>query len=257
MMSRVDRDKNDELYITVDGETYKQSYILDTVSLVDADIDHFDITTAKDDIGFSDKYDFILDSTGEYVVAYRPAETIVPNYALVLDSAWTQNALDIRGQVKILMTDGTEGTYYINWNGSKNSAFDENADDLKYYLGTKDVLGGTNSTGAATGTVITYTLDDDDVLTIKSVMQQNVLEQNSAEIATTNGDQKVNVSNKTASGSSLLRTPTPGMRILTTPPMPILTPQHSVRAGEQVHLRRRLCGSDHQDRQPRQDLRRG
>ena len=196
VMSRVDRDKNDELYITVDGETYKQSYILDTVSLVDADIDHFDITTAKDDIGFSDKYDFILDSTGEYVVAYRPAETIVPNYALVLDSAWTQNALDIRGQVKILMTDGTEGTYYINWNGSKNSAFDENADDLKYYLGTKDVLGGTNSTGAATGTVITYTLDDDDVLTIKSVMQQNVLEQNSAEIATTNGDQKVNVSNK-------------------------------------------------------------
>ena len=195
VMSRVDRDKNDELYITVEGETYKQSYIPDVVSTQDVDVEPFEIADAKEDIGFSTKYDFILDSNG-YVVAYRPAETVVPNYALVLDSAWTQNALDVKGQVKILKADGTTGTYYINWNGSRDSAFDENADDLKYYLGTKDVLGGTNSTGAAAGTVITYSLDDDDMLTIKSVMQQNKLKTGSADIATTGGDQKVNVSNK-------------------------------------------------------------
>ena len=103
-MTRVDRDKDDELYITVEGETYKQSYILDTASLVDVDIEHFDINSFRE---FSTLYDFILDSTGKYVVAVRPAEETVTNYALVIGSAWTQNALDVKGQVKILKTDGT------------------------------------------------------------------------------------------------------------------------------------------------------
>ena len=174
-MTRVDRDKDDELYITIDdGDTYKQSYILDAITMVDADMARFLIEDAKGDVGFDTKYDFILDSTGSYIVAFRPAEEVVTNYALVLDSAWTKNALDVKGQLKILKADGTEGTYYINWNASKKNAFDDNDAGLRAYMGTEDVLNGLD-TGAAAGTVITYTLSDDDMLTIKSVLRQHDL----------------------------------------------------------------------------------
>ncbi len=174
-MTRVDRDKDDELYITIDdGDTYKQSYILDAITMVDADMARFLIEDAKGDVGFDTKYDFILDSTGSYIVAFRPAEEVVTNYALVLDSAWTKNALDVKGQLKILKADGTEGTYYINWNASKKNAFGDDDANLRAYMGTEDVIGG-HATGAAAGTVITYTLSDDDMLTIKSVLRQHNL----------------------------------------------------------------------------------
>ena len=174
-MTRVDRDKDDELYITIDdGDTYKQSYILDAITMVDADMARFLIEDAKGDVGFDTKYDFILDSTGSYIVAFRPAEEVVTNYALVLDSAWTKNALDVKGQLKILKADGTEGTYYINWNASKKNAFGDNDADLRAYMGSEDVLNA-YKTGAAAGTVITYTLSDDDMLTIKSVLRQHDL----------------------------------------------------------------------------------
>src|SRR5699024_11972534 len=43
-MTQVDRDKSDELYITVDdADEYRQSYILDAASLADPDLTHFDI----------------------------------------------------------------------------------------------------------------------------------------------------------------------------------------------------------------------
>ena len=194
-MTRVDRDKNDELYITVGGETYYQSYILDAASLVDVDVEHFDINAAKTLPGFDTEYDFILDSNG-YVVAVRPAEETVTNYALVLDSAWTQNALEVRGQVEILMTDGTEGTYYINWKNSVKKAFGEGNDSaLEKYLGTRDVdIHSGFKTGAAAGTVITYTMSDDDILTITSVLGQNDLEAGKLDfVADKNGNQEDSV----------------------------------------------------------------
>ena len=181
VMSRIDRDKNNELFITVEGEEYRQSYILDAASLIDVDVEHFDIESAKADIGFSSKWDFILDSTGKYVVAYRPAEETVTNYALVIGSAWTQNALDVKGQVKILKTDGTEGTYYINWDNSakvfdaKGEVTDDAKLKLERYLGTRDVQTTDNTLGSAVGTVITYSLSDDDILTIKNIFNLNTL----------------------------------------------------------------------------------
>ena len=197
-MTRVDRDKNDELYITVGGETYYQSYILDAASLVDVDVEHFDINAAKTLPGFDTEYDFILDSNG-YVVAVRPAEETVTNYALVLDSAWTQNALEVRGQVEILMTDGTEGTYYINWKNSVKKAFGEGNDSaLEKYLGTRDVdIHSGFKTGAAAGTVITYTMSDDDILTITSVLGQNNLETGKLDFK---ADEKGNQENSVATG---------------------------------------------------------
>ncbi|MFR8331733.1 MAG: hypothetical protein ACLU9S_04705 [Oscillospiraceae bacterium] len=50
--------------------------------------------------------------------------------------------------------------------GSSKAFADDAA--LESYLGTRDVNQATDNTlGAAIGTVITYTLSDDDVLTIK------------------------------------------------------------------------------------------
>ena len=73
------------------------------------------------------------------MIAVRPAEEIVTNYALVIDSAWTLNALDRSGQVKILMTDGTVKTYSINW---KNSA--KAMEDINTVETTNDVKGKPN-----------------------------------------------------------------------------------------------------------------
>ena len=179
-MTQVDRDKNDELYITVDDTTeYRQSYILDAASLADPDLTHFDITDARNEPGFDTLYDFILDSNG-YVAAIRPAEEVETNYGLVLESAWTLNGLRRGGNLRILMADGTEKLFDLNWNdsreafpGSTNARQDAALED---YLGTRDVLEG-HDTGAAIGTVIEYTLNEDgDELTIENVMNLNTLD---------------------------------------------------------------------------------
>ena len=176
-MSRVDRDENDELYITVNDTEYRQSYIPDAASRMDPEMTHFDITEARDVPGFDTEYDFILDSNG-YVVAVRPAEETTTNYGLVINSAWTQNALTRGGEIEILKADGTTSTYDINWNesrkvfsyvGTSNSLRD---DELEAYLGTRDVQNTSGySTGSAVGSVIIYTLNDDEtVLTIKDIL---------------------------------------------------------------------------------------
>ena len=192
-MTRVDRDRDDELYITVNDATYYQSYILDAASLVDVDISRFIIEEAREDVGFDTTYDFILDSNG-YVVAVRPAEEVVTNYAPVLDSAWTQNALTRGGEVKVLKADGTEATYDINWKESAKAftGIDsiKAADDVKgetndvkleYYLGSRDVHDDTGNTGyrtgRAAGSIIVYSLNEaGDELTIEQVLQGNVFE---------------------------------------------------------------------------------
>ena len=220
-MTRVDRDTNKELYVTIGGEQYRQAYNPDAASLVDPDIEHFDINTAREDVGFDTRYDFFLDSTGEYIIAYRPTEKAEANYALVLESAWTLNALKRDGQVKILKTDGTTGTYYIDWDESakafagvtsinRNTCYDRNGDGnitapspapnaapapnsdalikdatnstkLEIYLGTRDVnisgsgtgSGGYNKVNTARGSVIQYSIDENDELTIEAVLQGN------------------------------------------------------------------------------------
>ena len=222
-MSRVDRDKDNELYITVNDEEYRQSFILDAASLVDVDVTRFDIDDAKEMPGFDTAYDFILDSHG-YVVALRPAEEIVTNYALVLDSAWTQNALTRGGEVKILMADGTENTYDINWKESakafedidniRGNAFATSASNdtkLEYYLGSRDVVqdkdeddintdAPTYKTGRAAGSIITYSLNEaGDELTIESVLQGNQFaDDDAAELASLEIDDDVNT--KTTAG---------------------------------------------------------
>ena len=71
-MTRLDRDRNDELYITIDnGDENYQSFIRDEASDVDVDIEDFDIDDAKtrdDAPGFDTLFDFFLDSNG-FIVA--------------------------------------------------------------------------------------------------------------------------------------------------------------------------------------------
>ena len=187
-MTRVDRDREDELYITIDGgDEYYESFIRDEASDADVDVMNFNVKEATEDPGFDTLYDFILDSNG-FVVAIRPAEEVVTNYALVLDSAWTQNALRRGGQVEILSADGTTGTYDIDWDESVDSYFGSDT-ALEKYLGTRDVNSKDDpddtyyrDTGAAKGTLITYSLDEDNVLTIERVMEDNALATNSLEI---------------------------------------------------------------------------
>src|SRR5699024_10034841 len=93
--------------------------------------------------------------------------------ALVLESAWTQNALTKSGEVTVLMADGSKGTYKLNWDASKKNAFGDKAEDMQTYLGTKDVnntAGKEDTLGSAVGTVISYSLNADKVLTIESVL---------------------------------------------------------------------------------------
>ena len=196
-MARVDRDKANELYITLEsGEEYYESHIRDVASDVDADVENFADENAREIPGFDTEYDFILDSNG-YLVAVRPAEEVVTNFALVLNSAWTQNALTRAGEIEILMADGTTGTYDIDWNESRKAmddvvlgGLDTNDTDnddrnekLELYLGTRDVVDvGENRTGTAAGSLITYTLDEDENLTIERVYQGNQFESNTIDI---------------------------------------------------------------------------
>ena len=180
-MTRVDRDRDNEQYITLsNGDTYRASYIREVLSMVDADVTRFEfdnkVTTAEFDIS----YEWILDSNG-YIVDFRPAEDAVRNLGLVLDSAWTQNALTRSGEIKILDSSAIEHTYTINWSGSvgTDKPFATN-DDLEDYLGTRDVndLNTPNyNLGAAKGSVIEYTLNEaGDTLTITNVFNQNTLD---------------------------------------------------------------------------------
>ena len=200
-MARVDRDRSDELYITLEsGEEYYESHIRDMASRVDADVENFESENARNVPGFDTEYDFILDSNG-YLVAVRPAEEVVTNFALVLNSAWTQNALTRAGEIEILMADGTTGTYDIDWNESRKAMDDvvlggldtddtdndDRNEKLELYLGTRDVVDvGENRTGTAAGSLITYTLDEDENLTIERVYQGNQFYDNTIEIIENN-----------------------------------------------------------------------
>ena len=191
-MTRVDRDQADEQYITVDdGNTYKMSYIREVESQVDADITRFYIENAGKNNGaqFDTKYDFILDSNG-YIVAFRPAEDVVANYGLVIGSAWTQNALSKAGEIKILTADSLEVTYDIDWSASVGSdkAF-ANDTALETYLGTRDVNLYGNTLNAAVGTVIEYSLNENNVLTIKNVLNLNGLQANGDLSVSSSSDQ--------------------------------------------------------------------
>ena len=212
-MESYSSNKTKEQWIKIDGTEYKPSFINVTGEGYAEEFYTFDVTECAKDGGvqWDTKYDFYLDSNG-YVAAFKPAEKTVNNYALILESGYMPGAFasDTTAKVTALLSDGTEGTYTLNFSASAKNLgeqIDEDAYDadknmgiqeLKGFLGTSDsdnsstapwngkfgtytkvfVDNDTNGAhpendykdGMAKGYVITYSLNDDNVMTIKSVV---------------------------------------------------------------------------------------
>jgi hypothetical protein len=164
-----------------------------------------DKTNSYESVLWDLSYDFYLDSNG-YIAAFKPTEKAKSNYALILNSGYNPGvyASDASGKVTALLADGTEGTYELNFSASaKNvgeqvlgaAAYTKEAgvQELKGFLGTdytdnsdtrpwttKQVgtqifTDNTKSAndylaGMAKGFVVTYSLNDNGVLTIKSIV---------------------------------------------------------------------------------------
>ena len=201
------RDK--QQYIQVNDTRYNPSFIVYKADSADNtyEFDVLDCGT-EDGVDFSIEYDFILDSNGN-VIAYRPSEQGLYDYALILDSGYdpgrtTDNA---NGEVKVLLPDGTEGTYELNWSASAQNIGDQlyptltssqrkdnGVEVLKSFLGTSVVdnsgsspnstlasgaanpyWNGTriNASGHAAGYVVGYSLNSDNVMTITSIVGTN------------------------------------------------------------------------------------
>ena len=204
-MESYSSNKTKEQWVKVDGTEYKPSFINVSGEGYAEEFYTFDVTECAKDGGvqWDTKYDFYLDSNG-YVAAFKPAEKTVNNYALILESGYMPGAFasDTTAKVTALLSDGTEGTYTLNFSASaKNlgeqineAAYDADKDmgiyELKGFLGTSDSDNSATAPwlndgifaeksgkdaddykdGMAKGYVITYSLTDDNVMTIKSVV---------------------------------------------------------------------------------------
>ena len=217
--------KEKEQTITVGDTEYHPSYIQYKADTADNTYEFDVLKCDNGGVEFDSDYDFILDSNGN-VIAYRPSEQGLYDYALVLDSGYEPGAFasDASGKIKVLLADGTEGVYTLNFSASAKNVGEQVADvltanshtekysknqgiqELKGFLGTSDSDNSatapwktpveTGNTGAfvnknidtngtaginaadykdgrAAGYVIAYSLNDDNVLTIKSIVGSN------------------------------------------------------------------------------------
>ena len=199
--------KTKEQTITVGGTEYHPSYILFAADAADNtyEFNVLDCGT-KDGVDFDIDYDFILDSN-DNVIAYRPSSKGVGDYALILDSGYDpgRTSSNPTGEVKVLLADGTEKLYTLNFDASAQNVGeqlfpkltssqqkDNGIEELKGFLGssvqdnTTTKPDGTlpfsgdvrysskqHQSGFAAGYVIEYSLNDKDVLTIKSIVGTN------------------------------------------------------------------------------------
>ena len=203
--------KEKQQYIEVNGTQYNPSFIVYEADSADNtyEFDVLDCGT-EDGVDFDIDYDFILDSNGN-VIAYRPSEQGLYDYALILDSGYDPGRTtdSANGEVKVLLPDGTEGTYELNWSASAQNIGDQlyptltssqrkdnGVETLKSFLGTSvhdnttsepdgvlksgatdhywdSVRGSVNASGHAAGYVVGYSLNSDNVLTITSIVGSN------------------------------------------------------------------------------------
>ena len=199
--------KTKEQTITVGGTEYHPSYILFAADAADNtyEFNVLDCGT-KDGVDFDIDYDFILDSN-DNVIAYRPSSKGVGDYALILDSGYDPGRTNSNptGEVKVLLADGTEKLYTLNFDASAQNVGeqlfpkltssqqkDNGIEELKGFLGssvqdntttkpdgtlpsgdTAHYSNAQHQSGFAAGYVIEYSLNDKDVLTIKSIVGTN------------------------------------------------------------------------------------
>ena len=121
-------------------------------------------------VQFDATYIFYLDDY-DNVIAFEEVEGAAKNYALITDSAFSVNGLKLTADVELLLADGTEGTYEVNWTSTRNNLFGKNGDEaLKNFFGTDDGRYNKNDNykpaGSAAGYLVAYTLSDDGVVTL-------------------------------------------------------------------------------------------
>ena len=185
-----DENKN---YIKVGGEEYKQDG-LEVLSNINKDNPVKFLISECDDkangVQFDAQYDFFLDDFGN-IVAFREVEGAPTQYALALDSAYSINGLTTTGQIKLLLADGTSKVYDVDMdatadrfedlansddNSTKDSAVetwfgsaitdDNSMDAVLKFMGSDDATAaGAKTKGYASGNLVAYTIDDDEVVT--------------------------------------------------------------------------------------------
>ena len=162
--------KGTEKYMTVDGDRYYEDG-LDTSAR--SEVVKFDVEKCEKDGGvqFDTQYNFYLDDYGN-VIAFEEVEGAPKNYALILDSAFSTNLLTTEGELKVLLPDGTEARYMLNWDASVKNFKDDGestakaTQDLKDFLGSNDWKNSYKPAGAAAGNLVAYSLNEDDEMTI-------------------------------------------------------------------------------------------
>ena len=180
-------------YIKVGGEEYKQDG-LEVLSNINKDNPVKFLISECDDkangVQFDAQYDFFLDDFGN-IVAFREVEGAPTQYALALDSAYSVNGLTTTGQIKLLLADGTSKVYDVDMdatadrfedlansddNSTKDSAVetwfgsaitdDNSMDAVLKFMGSDDATAaGAKTKGYASGNLVAYTIDDDEVVT--------------------------------------------------------------------------------------------
>ena len=180
-------------YIKVGGEEYKQDG-LEVLSNINKDNPVKFLISECDDkangVQFDAQYDFFLDDFGN-IVAFREVEGAPTQYALALDSAYSLNGLTTTGQIKLLLADGTSKVYDVDMdatadrfedlansddNSTKDSAVetwfgsaitdDNSMDAVLKFMGSDDATAaGAKTKGYASGNLVAYTIDDDEVVT--------------------------------------------------------------------------------------------
>ena len=180
-------------YIKVGGEEYKQDG-LEVLSNINKDNPVKFLISECDDkangVQFDAQYDFFLDDFGN-IVAFREVEGASTQYALALDSAYSINGLTTTGQIKLLLADGTSKVYDVDMdatadrfedlansddNSTKDSAVetwfgsaitdDNSMDAVLKFMGSDDATAaGAKTKGYASGNLVAYTIDDDEVVT--------------------------------------------------------------------------------------------
>ena len=180
-------------YIKVGGEEYKQDG-LEVLSNINKDNPVKFLISECDDkangVQFDAQYDFFLDDFGN-IVAFREVEGAPTQYALALDSAYSINGLTTTGQIKLLLADGTSKVYDVDMdatadrfedlansddNSTKDSAVetwfgsaitdDNSMDAVLKFMGSDDATAaGAKTKGYASGNLVAYTIDDDEVVT--------------------------------------------------------------------------------------------
>ena len=180
-------------YIKVGGEEYKQDG-LEVLSNINKDNPVKFLISECDDkangVQFDAQYDFFLDDFGN-IVAFREVEGAPTQYDLALDSAYSINGLTTTGQIKLLLADGTSKVYDVDMdatadrfedlansddNSTKDSAVetwfgsaitdDNSMDAVLKFMGSDDATAaGAKTKGYASGNLVAYTIDDDEVVT--------------------------------------------------------------------------------------------